>query len=57
MTYEVRKNGRTYMGTDHESCRYPPEIETSIQAAGYDIYINGKRQPRRRPAAKGGGRK
>lgn len=52
MTYEVRKNGRTYMGTDHESCRYPPEVEASIQAAGYDIYINGKRQLRRRPAAK-----
>lgn len=57
MTYEVRKNGRTYMGTDHESCRYSPEVEASIQAAGYDIYINGKRQPRRRPTAKGGGRK
>lgn len=53
MTYEVRKNGQTYMGTDHESCRYPQEIEASIQAAGYDIYINGKRQPKRRPPAKG----
>ena len=29
MTYEVRKDGRTYMGTEHESCRYPPEIEAS----------------------------
>lgn len=56
MIYEVRKDGQTYMGTDHESCRYPPEIEASIQAAGYDIYINGKRQPKRRPA-KGGSRK
>lgn len=56
MIYEVRKDGRTYMGTDHESCRYPPEIEASIQAAGYDIYINGKRQPKRR-SAKGGSRK
>lgn len=44
MIYEVRKDG------------YPPEIEASIQAAGYDIYINGKRQPKRR-SAKGGSRK
>lgn len=48
MTYEVRKGGRTYMGTEHESCRYPPETEASMQAAGYDIYIDGKKQPKRR---------
>ena len=51
MTYEVRKDGRTYMGTDHENCRYPPETEASMQAAGYDIYIDGKRQPKRRTIA------
>lgn len=39
------------METDHESCRYTPEIEASIQAAGYDIYINGKKQPRRKQTA------
>lgn len=49
MTYEVRKDGRVYMGTEHESCRYPPEIEASMQAAGYDIYIDGKKQPKRKP--------
>ena len=46
MTYEVRKGGKTYMSTEHESCRYPPETEASIQAAGYDIYIDGKRLPK-----------
>lgn len=49
MTYEVRKDGRVYMGTEHESCRYTPEIEASMQAAGYDIYIDGKKQPKRKP--------
>lgn len=48
MIYEVRKNGRTYMGTDFESCRYPPEVEASMQVAGYNIYIDGKKQPKRR---------
>ena len=48
MTYEVRKGGRTYMGTEYESCRYPPEIDASMQAAGYDIDIDGKKQPKRR---------
>ena len=58
MRYEVRKGGRAYMGTDHDACRYPPEVEAGIQAAGYDIYIDGKRQPKRRPpATKGGARK
>lgn len=53
MTYEVRKDGRTYMSTEHDSCRYPPEIEASMQAAGYDIYIDGKKQPKRKlPAEK-----
>ena len=49
MTYEVRKDGRVYMGTEHESCRYSPEVEASMQAAGYDIYIDGKKQPKRKP--------
>lgn len=51
MIYEVRKDGRTYMGTDHDDCRYSPEVEAGIQAAGYDIYINGKKQPKRKQAA------
>lgn len=58
MKYEVKKNGRTYMGADHDACRYPPEVESGIQAAGYDIYIDSKRQPKRRPqTARGGARK
>lgn len=56
--YEVRKNGHTYMGTEYEACRYPPEAEASIQAAGYDIFINGKKLPKRKlTAARGGARK
>ena len=49
MTYEVRKGGRVYMSTKHASCQYPPATEASIQAAGYDIYIDGKRQKKARP--------
>ena len=50
MTYEVKKDGQIYMSTKYESCRYHPETEASIQAAGYDIYIDGKKQPKRKPA-------
>ena len=52
MTYEVRKDGRIYMSTEYECCRYPPETEASIQSAGYDIYIDGKKLPKRRLKAK-----
>ena len=55
MTYEVRKGGRTYMSTQHESCRYPPTVEATIQAAGYDIFVDGKRQKKARPARAGKG--
>lgn len=41
--YEVRKDGKVYMSTVHDGCRYPPEVEASIQAAGYVIYVDGKR--------------
>lgn len=44
MTYEVRKDGQVYMSATHESCRYPPAVEAGILAAGFDIYIDGKRQ-------------
>ena len=37
MTYEVKKGGRTYMSTRHESCRYPPTVEATVQAAGYNM--------------------
>ncbi len=49
MTYEVRKDGRTYMHAEHKNGCYPPETEASMQAAGYDIYIDGKKQPKRKP--------
>lgn len=41
--YEVRKNGVVYMSTEYEQYRYPPSVEASIQAAGYVIYVDGKR--------------
>lgn len=50
MTYEVRKGGRVYMSTKHPACCYPPEIEASMQDAGYDIYIDRKRKKKARPA-------
>ena len=55
MTYEVKKGGRTYMSTQHESCRSPPTVEATIQAAGYDIFVDGKRQKKARPTKAGWG--
>ena len=55
MTYEVRKGGRTYMSTRHESCRYPPTVEATIQPAGYHIIVDGKRQKKARPTKAGWG--
>lgn len=54
MTYEVRKGGRTYMSTQHPACTYPQAVEASIQAAGYDIFVDGKRQKKARPGKAGG---
>lgn len=47
MKYEIRKAGKVYMSTTHEAARYSPETERSMQAAGYEIYIDGKRQRRK----------
>lgn len=55
MTYEVRKGGRTYMSTQHPACTYPPTVEASIQAAGYDIFVDGNRKKKARPAKSGRG--
>lgn len=57
MMYEVRRNGRAVMGTDYESCRYTPEVEAQLQAAGYEIYINGKRLTKRAVRERKGDRK
>ena len=43
------------MSTQHESCRYPPTVEATIQAAGYDIFVDGKRQKKARPTKAGWG--
>lgn len=50
--YEVRKDGKVYMSTTYERCRYTPEREASIQAAGYVIYIDGKRLAKVKPEKK-----
>lgn len=50
--YEVRKDGKVYMSTTYEQYRYPPEIEASIQAAGYVIYVDGKRLAKIKPEKK-----
>lgn len=53
MIYQVRKDGQIFMETTSEKCRYSPSIEASMQAAGYDIYIDGKRL-KKIPPGKGG---
>lgn len=47
MKYEIRKAGKVYMSTTSPKATYPPETERSMQSAGYDIYIDGKRQRRK----------
>ena len=42
------------MSTTHEICRYPPEIEASIQNAGYVIYVDGKRLAKGKRGKAGG---
>lgn len=53
MIYEVRRNGQPLMQTTHEKCRYSPETEASMQEAGYEIYIDGKRLKKQKPPVKG----
>ena len=53
MIYQVRKDGQIFMETTSEKCRYSPSIEASMQAAGYEIYIDGKRLKKIQPG-KGG---
>lgn len=54
MIYQVRKDGRVVMETMHEKYRYPPQVENQMQSLGYDIYIDGKKQKKVRPAADAG---
>lgn len=46
MKYEVRKNGQVYMTTTDPRATYPPSIERSMQRAGYEIYVDGKKKRR-----------
>ena len=40
--FEVIRDGRVLMSTDHKSCIYPNEILLSMQAAGYKFRMEGK---------------
>lgn len=46
MRYEVKKGGRTYMATTDPKATYPPEVERSMQRAGYEIFVDGKKKRR-----------
>lgn len=43
MEYEVKRNGKVIMNTNHEECRYPQETEREMQEAGLDIFIDGQK--------------
>lgn len=55
MIYEVRKDGRVYMHTTDERCRYSPGTEAAMMEASYSIYINAK--PLKKSTPKSGGRR
>jgi len=40
--FEVIRDGRVYMSTDHKSCIYSNDILLLMQAAGYKFRMNGK---------------
>ena len=40
--FEVIRDGRVLMSTEHESCIYPNETLLAMQAAGYKFRLNGK---------------
>lgn len=46
MRYEIRKDGRVYMTTTDPKATYPPEVERSMQRAGYEICVDGKKKRR-----------
>lgn len=48
MTYELRKDGRTYFHTDHASCLPDSATLKSMAKAGYKLFVDGK--PKRRVA-------
>ena len=53
--FEVVRDGRVYMSTNHKSCIYPNDILLSMQAAGYKFRMNGKawrpKKPEKKPNA------
>lgn len=40
--YEAKKDGKTKMSTEHESCFYTKEIRAQMRKAGFKLYKNGK---------------
>ena len=55
--FEVIRDGRVMMSTQHKSCIYPVEILLSMQAAGYKFRIDGKAwrppKPEKKPSDTG----
>lgn len=43
MRYEVKKAGKVYYTTDAYKPPYNRKMEKAIQAAGYEIYVDGKK--------------
>lgn len=44
MRYEVRKDGKTYMVATDRRAAYPASIVRSLQRAGFEIYVDGKKK-------------
>lgn len=43
-TYEIRKDGRTYVRSNAPDCGYTAAQLKSLRAAGYRLYADGKLQ-------------
>lgn len=50
--YEIRKDGKVFGSTNNPKLVYPEKVEGQLQEAGYGIYINGKRQSKRKTPKK-----
>lgn len=41
-TWEIRKDGKTYVSSGLKNCGYPETALKSLRQKGYDLYHNGK---------------
>lgn len=46
--YEIRKGGEIYASSHLENLGYTPQRLKEMQAAGYELYVNGKKAAKRR---------